>query len=122
MVKMSCLSKRHKIVKALVQIVCWLSMTWCFFGELYFVNACCTAYVNLAFSNCADHNCEGAMTYGAGCNGHTVYAPYGVCDNMDLLRNITDTWLSNYKGTDFNCDGIVNFQDFAIMLRLWSER
>jgi hypothetical protein len=85
---------------------------------------CCTAYTSLAFSNCADHNCEGALLFGAtGPNGgHAIYAPYGVCSDLDILRNIGDCWLTNYRGCDFNGDGIVNFNDYAIMLNLWRNK
>jgi hypothetical protein len=61
------------------------------------------------------------MIYGAGCGNKVVYAPYGVCDDMDLLHNIADTWLTNYQGCDFNCDGIVNFKDYVNFVNLWRK-
>lgn len=121
---MNCLSKRHRAVEILTRLICWFSITYLYFGILYATMACCTAYSMFETSNCADHNCEGAVIFAApGPNGgHGIYAPYGVCSNMDIVRNISDCWLTNYRGCDFNSDGIVNFVDYAVMLNLWSER
>jgi hypothetical protein len=67
------------------------------------------------------HPCSGAMIFGATGphGGPAQYAPYGVCDDWDVLRNINACWLTNYAGCDFNGDGIVNFKDYVIMFNIW---
>jgi hypothetical protein len=47
----------------------------------------------------------------------SIYAPYPVCSENDIARNIA----TGSKGCDFNNDGVVDGRDYAIMVYLWKK-
>jgi hypothetical protein len=50
-----------------------------------------------------------------------IKAPYTVCTNLDIARNISETWLTSDEGCDSDGDGFVNFFDFAAMIKRWEQ-
>ena len=44
---------------------------------------------------------------------------FSVCANLDIANHISNQWLRSMGGCDLNRDSIVNFVDYAIMIRDW---
>ncbi|MCJ7777793.1 MAG: hypothetical protein MUP16_05715 [Sedimentisphaerales bacterium] len=94
-----------------------------------FASVCNAADGNYIDCNVVDCNC----CYAPSRCGDSIYrrmefhgrnyikAPYDVCTNFNIALNISETWLTSYNGCDLNGDGIVNFNDYAIMIKWWEE-
>ena len=61
--------------------------------------------------------CLDEISYGTGIYGEGSYGIY----ITKIVKEFSESWLSNDECFDFNLDGIVNFIDYVFLLNLYGE-